>query len=508
MRQRMVIAFAVLCLAFHPATARAAPVGKADTKVVREKVGLAACSVTIENAWGIPQSVSTGFLLGDGRFVVCDLGALKHRGASRATLRFQGGATVTATEFGMADPALGLAALRVGSGLPAQVGLGLAPELPALESPRVVTTAGWRWGEQLDVTPGRVMRGPKIQDVASRSHIATPEGIDAFLRVDGGRIEGASGAPVLDAGGTVLAVRLDVAAKGILVALAMPAVTLRKSLLSTQPELKALPDLPEPLWPVDILRLPGEPTDPREFLRASQNITKAMVCKRCGGKGRIDPARSAFGGNFPCPTCLGTGIHISADAYDMLAEWAVQGTRVAWAPRINDRTRSQVRKIGIEMLARLAKVGRNLERALGFLGSLNLIKPQAKMPHGIFLYARVQEQIDGPDGQYLLLKAINTRSTAAVRVEDLLGHGGMGPLPGRQVPKPNTWFALAATVVSNFDTGEHQGIYVLPFEWTPYVPLPEDRDRDRERDDWDRGRGGGRGGGGRGGGGRGGGRGR
>lgn len=507
MRRRTAIGFCVLCFAFCVVTARAASTTKANPKVLREKAEPAVCSVTVENAWGIPQSVSTGFLLGDGRFVVCDLGALKHRGTSRATLRFQGGATVAVTQFGMADPALGLAALRVESGLPAQKGLPLAPGLLTFESARSVVTAGWGWGEALDVTAGRVVPGPTIQAVAGRSRVTVPEGVDAFLRVDGGRIDAASGAPVLDADGTVLAVRLDVAAKGLLVALAMPASTLRKSLLSTSPELKALTDLPEPLWPVDVLRLPGEPANEQEFLRASRAITMALVCSRCGGKGRINIGGWMFGRDVPCPTCLGTGMHISAEVYDMLAEWAVQGTRVAWAPRINERTRSQVRKYGIEMLARLAKVGRNLRRARGFPGSLNRVKPQTKMPYGIILYAQVQEQIDGPDGRYLLLKSLNTQSLAAVRVEDLLGDGGKGPLPGRKVPTPNTWFALAATVVSNFDTGEHQGIYVLPFEWSPYIPLPEDRRRDEGR--WDRGRGpgggwgGGRGGGGRGGGGRG-----
>ncbi|KPJ70497.1 MAG: hypothetical protein AMS14_10570 [Planctomycetes bacterium DG_20] len=506
MQRRAVSAFGVVCLALCAAAARAGPATKADPKILRQKVGPAVCSVTVENAWGIPQCVSTGFLLGDGRFVVCDLGALKHRGASRAVLRFEGGATAAATQFGMADAALGLAALRTESGLSAQTGLALAPELPAFDTEGLVVTAGWRWGEELDVTSGRVMRGPKIRDVASRSHVATPEGIDAFLRVDGGRIEAASGAPVLGADGTVLAVRLDVDAKGMLVALAMPAVTLRKSLLSVQPELKPLTDLPEPLWPVDILRLPGRPTNVQEFLRASQTITTAMVCDRCKGKGQVDVGRWIFG-DMACMQCLGTGIHISADVYDMLAEWSVQGTRVAWAPRIDERTRLQVRKYGVEMLARLAKVGRNLRRAFGFLGSVNLVRPQAKMPHGIILYAQVQEQIDGPDGRYLLLRSTNTQSLAAVRVEDLLGHDGKGPLPGRQVPGPNTWFALAATVVSNFNTGEHQGIYVLPFEWTPYIPLPEDRDRGRPPWDRDRGPGGGPGGG-RGGGPGGGGRGR
>jgi len=96
------------------------------------------------------------------------------------------------------------------------------------------------------------------------------------------------------------------------------------------------------------------------------------------------------------------------------------------------------------------------------------------------------------------------QTPAAVRVEDLLGHDGMGPLPGRRVPAENTWFALAATVVSGFNTGETQGVYVLPFEWAPYVPSSgrgEEEDGRRNWPGWggpgSRGGPGGRGGGGR-----------
>ncbi len=520
MRRRASIAAIVgSIVALAAAGARGAP-ARLDLAGLKERASPALCAVTVENAWGIPQSVSTGFILGNGRFVVCDLGSLRRRGAARVTLRFVDGATIRATQFGMADAALGLAAVRAGDGEPTRQGLALAAALPALDPGEMVASAGWRWGDQITLTSGRLLRGPKIAEVASRSKVETPAGVDDFVRVDGGRIDGASGAPVLDAEGNVLAVRLDVAAKNMTLALAMPATTLRKSLLSTQPELKDLADLPEPLWPVHVLRLAGEPTDEKVLGRMSQAIQQALVCNTCRGKGKVDTGRWMLGRDIPCPACAGTGIRITPETYEMLTEWAVQGTRIVWAPGVTAQRRMLVRKMGAEMMARMGKVGQAVRRIMGFTGGADLIQPQrAKMPYGIVLYARIEEEVDGPDGKYLILEALNTRTRAAVRVEDLVGDGGLGPQPGHKVPKAGACFTLAGTVLSTFRTGGarpdatrtdggradatrtdggradgtrtdggradegrlgvEQGIYVLPFEWTGYVPPADDG-----RDDW------------------------
>ncbi|HUU10329.1 MAG TPA: hypothetical protein VM431_07280 [Phycisphaerae bacterium] len=329
MRRLAVVGCICVVLGGWAALVSAAPAAaKVDLAAVREKAAPAVGRVTVENAWGISQSVSTGFLMGDGRFAVVDLGAVRQTGAARATLHLTSGARLTATEFGMADPSMGLAVLRVEApaaptpaltpasrafslpasralsapssesepvpaapaateSVPAARGLGLASALPVLDGTGLMATVGWRWGDRLDVTAGRVVRGPTIQSVASRSHVVPPQGVDSFLRVDGGRIDAASGSPVLDADGTVVAVRLDVAAKGLTVALAMPAMVLRQSLLESTTELKPLADLPAPLWPVDTLRLPGEPTSLAEFTQASQRIADAMVCDTCKGKGTL-----------------------------------------------------------------------------------------------------------------------------------------------------------------------------------------------------------------------------
>jgi len=466
MRVRASLCLTVVALAAAPAAAAAKP----DPEAIRPSVGPAVCTVTVENGWGVPQSVATGWLLGDGRFVVTDLGALKVRGAARATLRFDDGSTASAETFGMAEPALGLAALKVDGAASSRKGLALASELPELNPSALVVTTGYDWGERLEVLAGRLLPGPRIRTVASRSGVMPPEGVDRFLRIEGERLHAASGSPVIDAEGRVLAVRLDVRAKGMSIVLAMPATTLRSSLLSAKPALKPLSELPDPCWPVHILRLPGKPVGREAFAKASHAIRRAMVCDRCDGEGTIEGAGWIFSRDFRCPQCLGTGIHLAPEVLEMLAEWARQGTRVAWAPEMDGRTRSGVRKIGVEMLARLAPVGRRLRRAFGRLGKLNVTRPKAGDPQGIILFARVTEQVDGPDGEYLMLDAFNTRTPVAVRVEDLLGHDGMGPLAGRKVPRKGAWFALAATVVSGFHTGRARGVYVLPFEWAPYMP--------------------------------------
>ena len=444
---------------------------KFDPQSLRESAGPAVCRITVENAWGIPQTVVTGFLLGEGRFVVTDLGAVARRGAARARLLFSDGAEAEATEFGLADPALGLAALRVNAEEPARRGLSLAPSLPPLDGIAPVGVIGWPWGKQLEAATGRVRQGPDIRAVASRSNVETPKGVDAFLRIEGARLSAVSGSPVVDGSGTVLGVRLDVAAPGLVLTLAMPAVSLRQSLLSAQPQLKPLSDLPQPLWPVDILRLPGAPPTQAEFLRVTQAVKTAIACERCKGTGKVSEGGGWFGrSNMRCLACQGTGVVIHADDFDMLAPWAEEGARAVWSAGKDGRLRAAVRTTGAEVLKSLAAVGRNFQLLFGSLG-VDLVKFPSAMPHGIVLYCRVAESVDGPDGRYLFLESVNTRTLAAVRADDLVGHDDLGPTAGRSEPKVGAWFALAGAVLSRFDTGERRGVYVLPFEWTPYQPV-------------------------------------
>jgi hypothetical protein len=469
------VCVAVVLLAAGWASGQVAS-SKFDLQGLRESAGPAVCRITVENAWGIPQAVVSGFLLGEGRFIVTDLGAVAHPGVARARLLFSDGAEAAATRFGLADPALGLAALRVDAKEPLRRGLSLAPSLPPLDGVAPVGVIGWPGGKQLEAATGRVRRGPDIREVASRSNVETPAGIDAFLRIEGARMSAVSGSPVVDAAGTVLAVRLDVAAPGLVLTLAMPAVSLRQSLLSAEPKLKPLSDLPRPLWPVDILRLPGVPPAPAEFLLATQAVKTATACGRCKGTGKI---RGWFGGgNVRCEACQGAGIAVRAEDFDKLAPWAEQGARAVWSAGQDGRSRAAVRIVGAEVLKSLAIVGRNFRFLFGS-GGADLVRPQAAAPHGIVLFCRVRRSVDGPDGRYLFLESVNTRTLAAVRADDLVGHDDLGPTAGRGGPEVGAWFALAGAVLSRFDTGQESGVFVLPFEWAPYQPVAAEPGRGR-----------------------------
>ena len=93
------VCVAVVLLAAGWASGQVAS-SKFDPQGLRESAGPAVCRITVENAWGIPQAVVSGFLLGEGRFVVTDLGAVARRGAARASLLFSDGFQAEATEFG------------------------------------------------------------------------------------------------------------------------------------------------------------------------------------------------------------------------------------------------------------------------------------------------------------------------------------------------------------------------------------------------------------------------
>jgi hypothetical protein len=467
------LAFAASALAALLLVGPAARAATIDVAGVKAATGPAVCRVTVENAWGVPLAQASGFLLGDGRFAVTDLGAVARAGVNRATLHFQDGPTVTVREFGLAEPALGLVLLRLPADAPKRQGLPLATGLPALEGGAAVVVAGWQWGRQFEVVAGRLCRGPLIKEVASLARIDTPSGVDAFVRVEGGRMDGAAGSPVLDSSGTVLAVNLEVPVRNTIAVLAIPATSLWTALKAAVPQLKPLSELPNPLWPAKSLRGPGAPVTAQAFAGTIKKFKNALTCQRCGGRGRVASPDSGYDyGDYtmmPCPMCNGETV-VFKDALPLLQRFVEDGTCTVWAPAMEERARAQVRAGAQDMLAILAGYGRRFQWDLSSAVSAAFEKGDGALPVGVALRARVLKAQDAPDGRYLFLSHMRSGTTLAVRADDLMLPAGRGA-GFRREPAEGTWVFLAGTVLARCAAGDRKAFFILPMEWMP-IPAP------------------------------------
>ena len=479
--QEMVLGPSALLLVGLALAVSAEAAAPLDASAMKRTAGPAICRLSVETAWGMPSAMASGFLLGDGRFIISDLGAVAQPATKRVTVRFQDGSTAVATQFGMADPVLGLVALRVGSdapeeaksdaGGPVREGLPLAPELPSLEGGVVAVAIGWQWADQLTTVVGRLGKGPAIREVAARVRAETPSGVDSFVRMDGGRLEAASGSPVLDASGTVIAVTLDVMIRDTVASLAIPASSLRTTLLATQPQLKPLSDLPKPIWPERVLRLPGDPPAATEIPRLAAENKKALRCPTCDGRGRLDMF-SGFGigrmgrdATVTCPTCHGERYAMQRTLLPGISDMVLAATRIAWGPPTDDRTRASTRAATLDALKMLAGVGNYFQNRLAALVQDDLGRSSLVLPRGVALPCKVREHVDGPDGPYAILLPLGFKSPVAVRVADLTALGAKGPLADHKDPADDAWIFLAGAVLSRFDSGKDKGFYILPVEW-------------------------------------------
>jgi hypothetical protein len=449
-----------------------------NLSAVREKVSPGTCQVTVLNGWGVPVAYANGFLLGQGRFVLTDLGAVGQPGASSVSFKFASGPSATAKEFGLADTATGLVALRVEAETPSRGGLELAAEAPSLDAAPMAAAVGWPWCGDVGAASGRLVRGPLVKDLAQRCGITPPEAAEAFLRMEGVRLDAASGAPVVNAQGTVVAVKIDLAAKGMAVSLAVSAAPFRTTLLAATPQLKSLSELPKPVWPVRLLRLPGEPPAPAEFTKATLAVRTGMVCPTCNGKPRKEGMRGGPPG-WGCPMCGGDGVAFTPALKALVSNVAIEGTRVVWAPVAEDQTRAAVRTASRDLLKTLTQAPQGFQTALaGGFWSDAATWHASTFPRGTLFYGEVHETIEGPDGKYVCLGVENAKAVVALRV-DLLAEAA-GKTAASKEWTAGTQVALLGTAMGRFKlpSGE-QGIYVLPFDWLPTpgftVTMPGDR---------------------------------
>jgi len=449
-----------------PAVTPAAP-AVVDVGAVRDKVSPGACQVTVLNSWGLPAAYASGFLLGQGTFVVTDLGAVGQPGVVSVGLKFWSGSAATVKEFGLADTSTGLVALKIEGEPTRPGGLDLATEAPPVGTLPTTAAVGWPWCKELSVAPGHMAQGPTVKDLAQRCGIVAPEAVEGFLRMEGARLDAASGAPVVNAEGAVVAVKLDIAARGLTISLAVPAAPFRTSLLGAQPQLKALSELPKPVWPVRLLRLPGEPPASAEFAKAPQAVRTSMVCPTCNGKPRIWADGRGGPPGWGCPTCRGEGVAFTPALETVLAKAALEGTRGLWAPVVDERARAAFRAAGREVLKTLTQAPQRFQTSLA-TGNWSAMGEWAAstLPRGGVFYGEVRETVDGPDGKYVFLKPQRARDAVAVRV-DLLAEAA-GKAASAQEWTPGMQVALIGAAVGRFraPSGE-RAVYVLPLDWLP-----------------------------------------
>ncbi len=469
-----------------------------DLVALRNAAGPSVCLVTSENGYGLALARASGFLLGKGGFVVTDLGTLAQRGVVRATVRFPDGATAAATQFGMADANLGLAAIRLGDGAPNRDGLALASQIPALDEGLRVVRLGWRWAKESAAVSGRLVQGPAAADLGSLLGFAPPAGAPALLAAETPRFEGAGGGPFLDKDGTVVGIALDVLGPKGVTTLVVPAPAVRQALLSAKPELKPLAELPKPVWPVPVCRLAGDAVQPAQFAGTVGALRVKARCGKCGGKGQITVERvvgtQKIGGMVrniierrleTCPQCLGEGVLLTNGLHGTFAVMAEQGLRLVTSPGMAPRAIAAAWKNARGVLNGLNDVGVRFRDAFARAGQLDLADRAAALPRGSVLYAQVGEFFEGPDGRYVALMPYHSPVMLAMRVDAPAPAGPTvlkaeaetpstpaTPEPAADRPGGSArplaygqWIIVAGVLDAEVKDAGRTFLHLLPFDW-------------------------------------------
>jgi len=456
------------------AVASAAGAGEPDEAAVRATVAPWLCRVTVRNAWDVPLAVAGGFILGNGRFVVTELGAVAQPGATQAVLRFHDGSEVTAEQFGMADPASGLAALYLKPGRRERQGAPVAREVPSVDGGTVATAVGWDGRNEVALASGRLLAGPRMTELAALTGASAPAAKWAFLRVGHREIAGAIGMPILGPDGDVVGVRMDVITRGKVAPLVVPSTALWDALFSSTPELKPITEVSQAAWPVPVLRLEGQPLAAPEFARVVRGIKDAVTCHACGGKGYS--LTEVDGERVTCEACGGEGVACVEGVYPLLAEMAVECTRLAWAPVLDARGRKAFLTAGLGTLASLASAGPRFQKNWSNAVAADWGKKSEPPPRGIVIHARVTRTVAGPDGRYVLLEESPSGVVVALRAPAVGNPAEPGPAGTPAELKEGTWIVLGGVAQSRLGPNAAEGgppwvgpkaICVLPFGWVP-----------------------------------------
>ena len=447
-----------------------------DAAAVRETATGRVCLVTAENALGVPVAYASGFLLGEGRFAITDLATLARPDVRQARLRFRDGGKAVATQFGMADPSTGLVAVKVDQ-IPAGLsGLALSTvsfEPASAEGQGEITVVGHKWGQEpADFVIGQFSHVTSSADLVGRLKIDPPKQAISMLNFANINPEQASGSPVLDRTGDVVGVLLRIA--GVEKPLVVPASALRDALVASDRQLKPLAELPKPVWPVGVLPVVGKPSTAQDFAQTVRTIKVRSVCSKCMGKGTVTVRKligSRIIGGFPrntykdevqnCDKCNGEGVLFPDGLYAQFIRMAEAGTWLASAGGVEPKVRDAVFSSGLDVLRAIAKVGKSYRDDLTQEIKSDLSKGGTGGPHGMVVYAQVREEVDGPDGKYVLLSPQGAGTTFAAKADRL---AAVAEVRGTRLDE-GRWVILAGLAMGPVSLGSRHATYVQPFAW-------------------------------------------
>jgi len=470
---------------------------------LREAAVSRVCLVTVRNRMGLPRGYATGFLIGDGRFVLTDLATLVQPGVVQAQVRFEDGTTRTARRFGFADPVLGVAAIALDGDELLRPGFVLAVEELPVDGSVAVVSAGWEWGATLKLVRGRLVAGKSGSDLAAEVGRDPPAARQAFMSVNGGGVVGTSGSPVLDGQGNAVGIWLAIAGKAGPIDVVVPAAAVRLALLSTKPELKDFTDLPASLWPVRVQQMKGKPPSPAALAQTVRNVRIRILCKKCKGTGTIIVTRVVgwrrVGGRIKteirrdrktCPDCGGEGTVMDDSTYKALTLLADQALRVLLNSGVEERAREAAQANVVNVLKAMGKLTGQSRRAFIDAAVKEMRGGAGDSPWGLVAYAQVRETLKGPDGDYLIFAPFGSRRLLAARQDGLSVPTGDGQDPpakqGSPVLSYGRWVVLAAVAEGAFDLEGREVVIVRLAAWVPGPSLglpPSRRERSPGKSD-------------------------
>ena len=472
---------------------------------LRETAASRVCLVTVRNSMGLPRGYATGFLIGDGRFVLTDLATLVQPGVVQAQVRFEDGTTRTARRFGFAESVLGVAAIALDGDEPLRPGFVLTAEESPVDGSVAVASAGWEWGATLKLVRGRLVAGKSGSDLAAEVGCDPPAARQAFMSVNGGGVVGASGSPVLDGRGNAVGIWLAIAGKGGPIDVVVPAAAVRQALLSAKPELKDFADLPASFWPARVQQMKGEMPSAAALAQTVRTIRMQILCKKCKGTGTIIVTRVVGRRNVggmvytdvqrdrePCPDCGGEGTVMDDSAYKMLTLLADQALRILLDAGVEERAREAAHTNVVNVLEAMGKLTGQSRRAFIDAAVKGLGGGAGDSPRGFVAYAQVRETLKGPDGDYVVFAPFHSGRLLAARKDGLSVSSGDGKDPPAEQGPPvlsyGRWVVLAVVAEGAFDLEGRKVVIVRPAAWVPGPSLGPPPSPERPPGEWDPGR--------------------